>query len=544
MSSSSNWALYGDRESFRRLNDVVDDLLPRPSLFAPIRLVGRLPITVWTRLCSTLRSLNARRGIPTQTYLAIIDGEEQGAKDTFEVLDPSSGKVLAAVARCGSEEIDKAVNSARATYESNWRHVNPADRATILRDTASGIRSERENLSELESKDTGKPLTQARKDVEVAARYFEFYAGAVEALFGDTISVDSDLFVFTLREPFGVTAHIIPWNYPLQVGARTVAPALATGNCCVLKPAEEAPLTALRLASLALEAGLPPGALNVVPGFGEEAGASLAAHPGIDHLAFTGSVEVGKLVAKAAAENVVPVTLELGGKSPNVVFADADLDLAVPMIVNSILQNAGQTCSAGSRLLVHEEVHKPIVEAVKQRFESATIGPGLADPDLGPLISERQRGVVAGYVETGKTEAGLVTGGEAPQSKDLAGGYYFTATLFDNVPPNASIAQQEIFGPVLAVTTFRDEAEAVRLANSTPFGLVAAVWTRDVGTAHRLAREIRAGQVFVNTYGAGGGVEFPFGGYKKSGYGREKGFEALLAYTHTKTVALRLPPLQ
>ena len=321
-----------------------------------------------------------------------------------------------------------------------------------------------------------------------------------------------------------------------------MAPALAAGNCCVLKPAEEAPLTAVQLGRIALEAGLPPGALNVVPGLGEEAGAALAAHPGIDHLSFTGSVAVGKLVTKAAADNVVPVTLELGGKSPNVVFADADLDAAIPVIVNSIIQNAGQTCSAGSRLLVQDVAHDRVVAALADRFRQLRLGPGISDPDVGPLISASQLERVAGYVELGKGEAALVTGGGRPADPSLRDGYFFEPTIFDHVPPAAVIAREEIFGPVVAVSTFTGRQQAAELANGTDYGLVAAVWTRDVGTAHAMASLIQAGQVFVNTFGASGGPEMPFGGVKHSGHGREKGLAGLLEFTRIKTVAMRLDP--
>jgi aldehyde dehydrogenase (NAD+)/betaine-aldehyde dehydrogenase len=375
--------------------------------------------------------------------------------------------------------------------------------------------------------------------VAVAARYFEFYANTIESFYGDTIPTQQGVFAYTLREPFGVAVQIIPWNYPIQIGCRSVVPALAAGNCCVMKPAEEAPLTPIKVGELALEAGLPPGALNVVPGGGQEAGAPLAAHTGIDHLAFTGSVEVGQLVSKAAADNVVPVTLELGGKSPNIVFADADIDSAVPVIVNSIIQNAGQTCAAGSRLLVDQRVQDQVVEAVAERFKEVTIGPGLEDPDLGPLISKVQLDNVASYVQQGKQEADLLAGGATPQEDRLRGGFFFEPTLFGGVSPQDRLAQEEVFGPVLVASTFDDPEEAAQIANGTDYGLVAAVWTRDVSKAHYLAQEIRAGQVYVNTYGAGGGVELPFGGFKKSGYGREKGYEALYEYSQVKTVAIK-----
>jgi len=473
-------------------------------------------------------------------YPALINGDEVHARADFEDVDPSTGEVLAEVARGGPEEVDDAVAAARQALESTWRRTRPPERARILRHIAELMKRDRGQLADLESRDTGKPLRQARADADVAIRYFEFYAGAVEVLYGDTIPVSPDLFVYTLREPFGVTGHIIPWNYPLQIGARTVAPALAAGNCCVLKPAEEAPLTAIHLGRIALEAGLPPGALNVVPGYGEEAGAALAAHPGIDHLSFTGSVEVGTLVSKAAADHVILVTLELGGKSPNLVFADADLQAALPVVVNSIIQNAGQTCSAGSRLLVQAPIHDRLMEELTDRFQKISLGPGPADPDMGPLISSSQLERVTRYVDLGKSEARAVIGGGPADDGRLKGGFFFMPTVFDDVPPAAVIAREEIFGPVVAVTTFSDLDEAAHLANATDFGLVAAVWTRNINTAHIMAREIQAGQVFVNTYGASGGPEMPFGGVKRSGHGREKGFEGLLEYTRVKTVAMKI----
>jgi aldehyde dehydrogenase (NAD+)/betaine-aldehyde dehydrogenase len=470
---------------------------------------------------------------------AIIHGETVFGADTFTVIEPSTGGDLAQVARCGPKEVDAAVASARSAFDGGWRETAPAVRARRLRALAELIRRDRERLSLLESDDTGKPLRQAYADVDTAARYFEFYGGAVEAVYGHTIPLEGPVFAYTLREPFGVTAHITPWNYPIQIGSRTTAPALAAGNCCVLKPSEDAPLTALALAELALEAGLPPGVLNVVPGLGDEAGAALAAHPAIAHLAFTGSVEVGRIVGQAAAANCVPVTLELGGKSPNIVFDDANLDAATPVIVNAIIQNAGQTCSAGSRLLVQEGVHDRLVDELERRFEAVTMGPGREDPQLGPLINAAQRERVQSLVDEAGDAATLRVGGSPPTNERLAHGFFFSATLLDDVAPDATIAREEVFGPVLSVMRFADPDQALAIADATDYGLIAAIWTRDIGRAHSLARELRVGQVYVNGYGAGGGVELPFGGRKLSGHGLEKGFDALLGYTQVKSVAIR-----
>jgi aldehyde dehydrogenase (NAD+) len=478
------------------------------------------------------------RPLPLQR--ALIGTARIQTGEEFNDLDPSTGRPCARVARCGAGEIDLAVESARNAFEGRWRHSAPADRAAACRRIGAILRAHRQELAELETLDTGKPISQALTDADVAARYFEFYAGCAEALFGSTLFSVPDSFAYTVAEPYGVCGHIVPWNYPIQVAARTIAPALAAGNTCVLKPAEEAPLTCIRLAELALEADLPPGVLNVVPGYGTEAGAALAGHSGIDHLAFTGSRVVGQLVMTAAARNIVPVTLELGGKSPHIVFPDFDPGQTLPLIAASIVEHAGQNCSAGSRLLVHESVHRSVAAALAEIFGGLRIGPGMADPDIGPVISEKQRQRVLGYVEQGRLDSHLVIGGGIPRDPDPGNGFFVQPTIFDDVPVHSPIAQEEIFGPVLSISGFSDAHEAAELANGTSYGLSAGVWTKDVGLAHWMIRELRTGQVFVNNFHAAGAVELPFGGYKKSGFGREKGYEALREYTQCKAVAIRI----
>jgi aldehyde dehydrogenase (NAD+) len=474
----------------------------------------------------------ARATDAVTVHPAMIGGAPVMTADSIEVFDPATGKVFARVARGGAGEIDQAVRAARKAYEGGWRLTSPLERSRLLTRMAEAITARGEELAAIESRDTGKPIRQARIDVGFIARYFEYYAHLVEAMFGRVIPGQTDRLTYSTREPYGVSAHIIPWNYPLGMAGRTVAPALAAGNCCVLKPAEQAPLSCLLLAEIANEAGLPPGTLNVVPGLGAEAGAALSAHPGIDIVSFTGSVPVGRMVALAAAQNLIPAILELGGKSPNIVMADADLDAALPVLTSSILQNCGQTCSAGSRLLVHESLHGELVERLAERFAATSIGPGHADPGIGPLISATQHGRVLGLIEAGRSEARLVAGGGRPEGDAYGEGYFVAPTLFDDVPAEARIAREEIFGPVLAVTPFSTDAEAIALANGTDYGLVAGLWTRDLGRAHRFIRDLDCGQVMVNTFS--NGVELPFGGRKKSGYGVEKGFEALEGFTRVK----------
>jgi aldehyde dehydrogenase (NAD+) len=473
----------------------------------------------------------------------MIDGRKTAASDagTFDVYDPSSGDVLATVAKATTADVDRAVQSAQAALESKaWGGAAPAERGRIMIRIAQALRDQAEELATLESRDNGKPLRQARTDVQVAARYFEFFAGIADKIMGHTIPLGPGYLDYTVREPIGVSAQIIPWNYPIQIGARGVAPAIAAGCTVVLKPAEDAPMTALRLGEIALACGLPPGVLNVLPGTGPEAGAALASHPGINQLTFTGSVSVGIAVAKMAADNVVPVVMELGGKSPNIVFADADLDLTVQGVANAIFQNAGQTCSAGSRLLVQRKTHDELVARLTEKAKSMRVGSGVSDPDMGPIISRRQLEMIEDYVRVGQSEGAEVTaGGTRPSDPALGKGFFFQPTLLDRVSPDMRVAQEEIFGPVLAIITFDEIEEAIAIANRSQYGLVAGVWTRDINKAMTVASRIKSGQVYINTYGAGGGVELPFGGYKKSGYGREKGLDALASYTQIKNVCVK-----
>jgi aldehyde dehydrogenase (NAD+) len=462
---------------------------------------------------------------------------------TWPLVNPSDGSVLCEIADGASADVDAAVAAARAAFEDRrpggWGRLTAAERGRILAAVGRAVAARADTLAALEALDVGKPLKQGRADALALARYLEFYGGAAEQLMGDTIPFADGYTAFTWREPHGVTAHIVPWNYPMQIIGRSVGAALAAGNACVLKPAEDACLTALAFARIATDAGLPPGALNVVPGRGETAGAALSGHPGIDHVSFTGSVPAGRAVQAAAARNTVPVTLELGGKSPQLVFADADLDAALPFLVNAGIQNAGQTCSAGSRILVQRPLWDTVVARLAERYRALQVGPAWADRDVGPLISAVQRDRVAGFLALAR-DLKLPVLAQATLPGDLpAGGFYLPPTLLGPVGADSPLAQDEVFGPVQVVLPFDDEDEAVALANGTDYGLVAGVWTRDGSRALRLARALRCGQVFVNNYGAGGGVELPFGGVKRSGHGREKGFEALYGFTTVKTVAIR-----
>ena len=459
---------------------------------------------------------------------------------TIPVVAPAEGIAFASLAAGNAADIDLAVAAARRAVETGaWGRLTATERGRLLSRLGRLVEDHADELMRLEARDTGKPMRQARADVVAVARYFEYYGGAADKIHGETIPFLDGYLVTTVYEPLGVTGHIIPWNYPGQMFGRTVAPALAMGNAAVVKPAEEACLVPLRLAELPAEAGFPEGALNVVPGLGEEAGAALASHPGIDFISFTGSPEVGTLVQSAAARNHIGCTLELGGKSPQIVFGDADLAAAVASVAAAVVQNAGQTCSAGSRVLVERRIWDRFMADLAARFATITAGTPEMDLDLGPVISEGQRQRIAAMLDRAETAGAraLARGRIAPDVP--AAGFYVLPTLYVGADPASELVQQEVFGPVLAAMPFDDEAEAVRLANGTAYGLVAGVWSGDGSRALRVARKVRAGQLFVNGYGAGGGIELPFGGMKKSGHGREKGFEALYDLSAMKTLVIR-----
>ena len=467
-----------------------------------------------------------------------VDGKWLAAAsgDTIPVISPVDGLAFDSIARGTAADVDAAVRAAQRALQGKWGRFTATERGRVLMKLGQKVLDNAEELARLEARDTGKPMTTARNDMQVLARYFEYYGSAADKVHGQVVPFLDGYAVTVLREPLGVTAHIIPWNYPAQMMGRSLAPALAMGNATVLKPAEDACLSTLRVAQLAIEAGFPEGAVNIVTGFGHEAGAALAAHPGIDFISFTGSNEVGAMVQQAAAKNAVKCVLELGGKSPQIVFADADLDRAVPTIVKAIIQNTGQTCTAGSRLLVERKVYREVVGRVAEMFSTVRVGTPDMDYDCGPVINKSQFERVNRMIDAAR-DAGTPVLGQGTIAPGLPpGGFFVQPTIFGDVPRDSALAQQEVFGPVLAAFPFEDEADAIALANDTDYGLLAAVWTENGGRQHRVSKAVRCGQVFVNCYGAGGGVELPFGGVKRSGHGREKGFLALEEMSATKTV--------
>ena len=452
------------------------------------------------------------------------------------MISPIDGQPFAAIADSGPEDVAAAVAAARAALAGDWGRLAAAQRGRLMLRLAQRVEAEAEALARLETRDNGKPIAQSRADMAALARYFEYYGGAADKVHGAVIPFLPGHDALSLREPHGVTGHIVPWNYPVQIFGRSVAAALAMGNATVTKPAEDACLTILRVGELAGEAGFPPGAINIVTGRGAVAGRALAEHPGVDFISFTGSPEVGREIGVAAARNHIPCSLELGGKSPQVVFDDADLDAAAPVIVNAIVQNGGQTCSAGSRVLIQRGIWERLLAMLAERFRAVEARVPDEGALLGPLISARQKARVERYVAG--AGAPLIARGTVAADAP-PGGFYVAPALFGPVDPASPLAREEIFGPVLAAIPFDTEAEAIAIANGTEYGLVAGIWTRDGDRQARMAHAMRCGQVFINCYGAGGGVELPFGGIRKSGHGREKGFAALYEFSRLKTVVHR-----
>jgi betaine-aldehyde dehydrogenase len=476
-----------------------------------------------------------------RTYQNYVNGEWVGSAsgETFPVFDPSTEEIIAQVASSNAADVDRAVKAARAAFDLGpWGKTNAAERGRILFKLAEKIRQNTAMLAELESRNSGKPIVEAEFDIADVATCFEYYGGLANKVLGHVNPVPANALSFTLREPVGVAGQIIPWNFPLLMAAWKLAPALAAGCTCVLKPAEQTPLTALEFAKWFEEVGLPPGVVNIVNGFGETCGAALVAHPGVDKIAFTGSAAVGKIIVKSAADTLKRVTLELGGKSPNIFFDGADWEAAVDGALFGVFINQGEVCSAGSRILVEKKIYSKFVEAMTEKAKRIKLGPPMdRETKMGPLVSKEQYDRVNSYLEIGKKEAKVAIGGGRP--KQFGKGYYLEPTIFYDVDNNARISREEIFGPVASVIPFDDEEGAIRIANDTPYGLAAAVWTRDIYKAFRVVKAVRAGIIWVNhmqpTF-----VEAPWGGYKQSGFGRELGPWGLEEYLETKQVFVNL----
>jgi betaine-aldehyde dehydrogenase len=474
-------------------------------------------------------------------YQLFIDGQWVDAESgkTFATPNPSTGQTLAEVAEADKADVDKAVAAARRAFEGKWGRMSARDRGRLLYKLSQLIESKSQELAALETADNGKPIKESMYiDLPGVVENFEYFAGWATKIEGETIPVPGQMFNYTLREPLGVCGQIIPWNFPLLMAAWKLAPALAAGNTIVLKPAEQTPVTALELGKLFQEAGFPDGVVNIVPGYGETAGAALASHPGIDKIAFTGSTEVGKIIARTAAANLTKVSLELGGKAPNIVFADADIEQAVSGAMMGIFFNQGQVCCAGSRLFLDERVKDEFLERFKERAERVKVGdPMDKTTQMGPQVSAEQLARIKGYVDIARGEGATVfTGGGTPELEgNFKNGYFFQPTVFSEVQNTMRVAQEEIFGPVASAITFKDEKDLIRQANDTIYGLSAGIWTKDITRAHRFAKEIKAGTVWINTFNMMNAAS-PFGGYKQSGYGREMGKHALELYTHVKSV--------
>ena len=475
-------------------------------------------------------------------YRMLIDGEWVEARSgrTFEVMNPATAEPMATVPDAGAEDVDRAVKAGRRAFDGGWRDATAQERGRVLLRLADTVRREAQRLATLETLNSGKPLAESEFDVNDAATCFEYYGGLATKLHGEVLPVPDNALSMALKEPVGVAAQIIPWNYPLLMAAWKLAPAICAGCSMVIKPAEQTPVTLLELARFFEECGLPKGVVNVVTGFGETAGAPLVAHPQVDKIAFTGSVDVGKSVMRAAAETLKKISLELGGKSPNIFFADADFEAAVDGALFGVFVNQGEVCSGGSRVLVQKPIYKKMLDAMVEKAKRIKLGPGTdSSTKMGPLVSKAQMERVLRYQEIGKREAKVATGGGRPSDAGLQRGYFVEPTIFYDVDNSATIAREEIFGPVMSVIPFEDEADALRIANDTPYGLAAAVWSRDIFKCLRMVKKLQAGIVWVNhmqpTY-----VEAPWGGYKMSGIGRELGPWGAEEYLQVKQVYINL----
>ena len=478
-------------------------------------------------------------GLPDRHFIdgAFVPSCSRAQMETF---DPGTGRAFAPFARGNGDDIDRAVTAARTAMTGPWRNVSPAERGCILHQTSVLIRKNLDRLAVIETLDCGKPLRDSLGDVGGAARAFEYYAGACDKIQGESFDLGPDHHGYSIHEPVGVTGHIIPWNFPLSTAARGIAPALAAGCCVIAKPAEQTPLSALILAELLHYAGLPKGVCNVVSGTGTEAGAALVAHPDLDHITFTGSFETGVAVMKSAADHVTRLVLELGGKSPLTVLADCNMDAALDGVIGAIFENAGQVCSAGSRLLIERAIHGPFIEKLVQRTKALTIGHGLKDFDLGPVNSQAQLQKISRYLDDAHARGlEIMTGGQVVDDPTVGTGWFVEPTIVNNLTPDDRLCTEEIFGPVLAVQVVDGLEDAIAVANQCQFGLAAGIYSANFSKVQRYAHAVDAGQIYINEYFAGG-IEVPFGGNKKSGYGREKGLEALKSYSKIKSVAANI----